>query len=243
MRIYLDANATTPVLPEVLAAMTPFFTERFGNPSSAHQGGQTTRAALERARNAVAQLLHCAASEILFTSGGTEGDNLALTGILQPFLDRREPAHLITSATEHHAVLHTAEALEHRGIEVTYLQPDCNGLLSPESLQAALQPHTRLVSLMLANNETGTVQPLGKLARLTKAHGALFHTDAVQAVGKLPLDLAGEFKNVDLLTLSGHKMYAPQGTGALFLRKGVPLTPLFHGGPPERQRRAGQRDP
>lgn len=243
MRIYLDANATTPVLPEVLAAMTPYFTERFGNPSSAHQGGQTTRAAVERARTAVAHLLNCTAKEIIFTSGGTEGDNLALTGILQPFLDttgdRRGPAHLITSAIEHHAVLNAAEALERRGIQVTYLKPDHNGLISPDDLHLSLQPHTRLVSLMLANNETGAIQPIGKLARLTKAHGALFHTDAVQAAGKLPLDLSGEFKNVDLLTLSGHKMYAPQGTGALFVRKGVQLTPLFHGGPHERQRRAG----
>lgn len=270
-RIYLDANATTPVLPEVLAAITPFFIERFGNPSSAHQGGQTTRAAVERARTQVAGLLNCAAKEIIFTSGGTEGDNLALTGILQPFLDRHEPGapgerpvlagekpgapgersllagvksgvkpvHLITSAIEHHAVLNAAEALERRGVDVTYLKPDRNGLLSPDDLHLALQPHTRLVSLMLANNETGAIQPIGKLARLTAAHGALFHTDAVQAAGKLPLDLTGEFKNVDLLTLSGHKMYAPGGVGALFVRGGTQLTPLFYGGPHERQRRAG----
>ncbi len=238
-RIYLDANATTPVLPEVLAALTPFFTERFGNPSSAHRGGQTTRAAVERARTQLAALLDCAAKEVIFTSGGTEGDNLALTGILQPYLDRREPVHLITSSIEHHAVLHAAEALECRGVEVTYLSPDNNGLLSPANLEEALQPHTRLVSLMLANNETGVIQPIGKLARVTKAHGALFHTDAVQAAGKLPLDLAGEFRSVDLLTLSGHKMYAPQGTGALFVRTGTQVTPLFHGGPHERQRRAG----
>ncbi len=238
-RIYLDANATTPVLPEVLAAMTPYFTERFGNPSSAHQGGQTTRAAVERARTAVAQLLNCAAKEIIFTSGGTEGDNLALTGIVQPFLDVREPAHLITSAIEHHAVLHAAEALERRGVEVTYLKPDCNGVVSADDLQASLRPHTRLVSVMLANNETGAIQPIGKLARITRTHGAVFHTDAVQGAGKLPLDLSGEFKNVDLLTISGHKMYAPQGTGLLFVRKGTSITPLFHGGPHERQRRAG----
>ncbi len=239
MRIYLDANATTPVLPEVVAAITPFFTERFGNPSSAHQGGQTTRAAVERARTSVAQLLHSMGREIIFTSGGTEGDNLAITGILQPYLDRREPVHLITSAIEHHAVLNAAEALERRGAEVTYLKPDSNGVVSADDLQQHLKPHTRLVSIMFANNETGAVQPVGKLARIAKAHGALFHTDAVQAAGKLALDLSGEFKNVDLLTLSGHKMYAPQGTGVLFVRKGVQLTPLFHGGPHERQRRAG----
>ncbi len=238
-RIYLDANATTPVLPEVLTAIIPFFTERFGNPSSAHQGGQTTRAAVERARTAVARLLSCAAKEIVFLSGGTESDNLALTGVLQPFLDRREPAHLITSAIEHHAVLHAAEALERRGVEVTYLQPDGDGLVSPRNLESALRPHTRLVSVMLANNETGVLQPVGRLARLTREHGALFHTDAVQAAGKLPLDLAGEFRDVDLLTLSGHKMYAPGGTGVLFVRGGVQLTPLAHGGPHERGRRAG----
>ncbi len=253
MRIYLDANATTPVLPEVLAAMQPFWAERFGNPSSAHAGGQGTRAAVERARSALAALLGCTPREIVFTSGGTEGDNLALAGVLLPLFDRHEPgcpsgrsllagaepAHLITSAIEHHAVLFTAEALERRGVEVTYLQPDRDCLISPEALEAALRPHTRLVSVMLANNETGAVQPVGKLARITKAHGALFHTDAVQAAGKLPIDLAGEFKNVDLLTLSGHKMYAPQGTGALFVRKGIQLQPLLHGGPQERQRRAG----
>lgn len=238
-RIYLDANATTPVLPEVLAAMTPYFTERFGNPSSAHRGGQTTRAAVERARASVAQLLHCTPKEIIFTSGGTEGDNLALAGTLQPYLDRGEPVHLITSAIEHHAVLHAAEALERRGVEVTWLRPDRNGLLSSDELERALRPHTRLVSVMLANNETGVIQPVGKLARVTKAHGAMFHTDAVQGAGKMAIDLSGEFKNVDLLTISGHKMYAPQGTGALFVRKGVQLSPLFHGGPHERQRRAG----
>ena len=238
-RIYLDANATTPVLPEVFEVMRPFFTERFGNPSSAHAGGQTTRSAVERARGAVAALLNCTAKEIVFTSGGTEADNLALGGVLQPFLDRREPAHLVTSAIEHHAVLFAAENLERRGVEVTYLRPNADGVVSAEDLQQALLPHTRLVSIMLANNETGAIQPVGKLARIAKAHGAVFHTDAVQAAGKLPIDLAAEFKNIDLLTISGHKMYAPQGTGALFVRKGVELAPLFHGGPQERQRRAG----
>ena len=239
MRIYLDANATTPVLPEVLAAMQPFWTERFGNPSSAHAGGQTTRSAVERARGAVAALLSCASREIVFTSGGTEGDNLALAGVLQPFLDRREPAHLITSAIEHHAVLFAAESLERRGVEVTYLRPNTDGIIPAEDLRQALRPHTRLVSVMLANNETGAIQPIAELARLAKTHGTLFHTDAVQAAGKLPIDLAGEFKDVDLLTISGHKMYAPQGTGVLFVRKGVELGPLFHGGSQERQRRAG----
>jgi cysteine desulfurase len=250
MRIDLDANATTPVLPEVFEAMRPFFAERHGNPSSAHQSGQRTRAAVEHARAAVASLLHCTPREIVFTSGGTESDNLALAGVLQPFLDRREPAHLITTQIEHHAVLFAAESLEKRGVEVTRLAPDRSGVIEPAALEAALRPHTKLVSIMLANNETGAIQPVGKLARLAKAYAEknsstiLFHTDAVQAAAKLPLDLggpdlSGEFKNVDLLSISGHKMYAPQGTGALFVRKGFELAPLFYGGPHERQRRAG----
>jgi cysteine desulfurase len=247
MRIDLDANATTPVLPQVLEAMQPFWQERYGNPSSAHQSGQRTRAAVEHARTAVASLLHSAPKEIVFTSGGTESDNLALSGVLQPWLDWRssgnngqhEPAHLITTKIEHHAVLFAAESLERRGIEVTYLTPDSNGVVSPAEFEAALRPHTKLVSVMLANNETGAIQPVGKIARVAKAHGAIVHTDAVQAGGKLPLDLSGELKNVDLLSISGHKMYAPQGTGALFVRKGIELAPLFLGGPHERQRRAG----
>ena len=240
-RIYLDANATTPVLPEVLDAMRPYWLEAFGNPSSAHHSGQRARSAVEKARSAVAELLHCAPKEIVFTSGGTESDNLALSGVLQPYLDRREPAHLITTQIEHHAVLYAAESLERRGIEVTYLAPTTEGIVDPAAFEAALRPHTRLVSVMLANNETGAIQPIGKLARIAKNHNSdiLFHTDAVQAAAKLPIDLSGEFKNVDLLSLTGHKMYAPQGTGVLFVRSGVTLAPLFLGGPHERQRRAG----
>ena len=240
-RIYLDANATTPVLPDVFDAMRPFWLEAFGNPSSAHHSGQRTRSAVEHARTSVARLLNCAAKEIVFTSGGTESDNLALSGILQAFLDRHEPAHLITTQIEHHAVLYAAEALEKRGIEVTYLSPTRDGIIDPAAFEAALRPHTRLVSIMLANNETGAIQPIGKLARIAKAHNPaiLFHTDAVQAAAKLPLDLTLDLKNIDLLAISGHKMYAPQGTGVLFVRSGVHLTPLFHGGPHERQRRAG----
>jgi len=244
-RIYLDANATTPVLPDVVEAMRPFWSESFGNPSSAHHSGQRTRSAVEHARASVAKLLNCTAKELVFTSGGTESDNLALSGVLQPFLDSKEPAHLITTQIEHHAVLYAAESLERRGLEVTYLTPTCDGLVDPTALEAALKPHTKLVSVMLANNETGAIQPVGKIARLTKAFAErnatqiLVHTDAVQAAAKLPIDLIGEFKNVDLLSLSGHKMYAPQGTGVLFVRKGIQLAPLFHGGPHERQRRAG----
>jgi cysteine desulfurase len=239
MRIYLDANATTPVLPEVIEAMHPFWTQSFGNPSSAHQSGQRTRSAVERARASVAALLHCSPKEIVFTSGGTESNNLALTGVLQTFLDTREPAHLITTQIEHHAVLYAAQSLERRGLEVTYLAPTASGVIDPAALKAAIKPHTKLVSIMLANNETGAIQPVGKIARIAKEHNIPVHTDAVQAAGKLPLDLSGEFKNVDLLSISGHKMYAPQGSGVLFVRKGLSLSPLFHGGPQERQRRAG----
>jgi cysteine desulfurase len=240
-RIYLDANATTPVLPEVVEAMRPFLAESFGNPSSAHLHGQQARSAVEHARTQIAHLLHATNKEIVFTSGGTEADNLALTGILQNFLDSREPTHLVTTQIEHHAVLYAAEAMEKRGIEVTYLKPNPDGLIDPDAFEAALRPHTRLVSIMLANNETGAIQPIGKLARIAKAHNPalVFHTDAVQAAAKLPLDLSAEFKNVDLLSLSGHKMYAPLGTGVLFVRKGIQLAPLFYGGPHERQRRAG----
>ena len=239
-RIDLDANATTPVLPEVLAAMEPLWREG-GNPSSAHAGGQRTRAAVERARAQVARMLNATAKEIVFTSGGTEADNLALTGVLQPFLDRGETVHMVTTSIEHHAVLFAAEALERRGVAVTFVAPGANGVVSAEAVEAAVRTDTKLVSVMLANNETGVLQPVGKIARLVKAKapGVVVHMDAVQGAGKLPLDVAGEFKNVDLLAVSGHKMYAPQGTGALFVRKGVQLAPLLHGGPQERQRRAG----
>jgi cysteine desulfurase len=243
-RIYLDANATTPVLPEVVEAMLPYFTAGSGNPSSAHQSGQRTRAAVERARTAVASLLNCSTKEIVFTSGGTESDNLAITGVLQPYLESKEgnsPAHLITTQIEHHAVLYAAESLEKRGVRITYLAPAPDGVIDLAALEAALTPDTKLVSVMLANNETGALQPVGKLARIVKAFNpaTVFHTDAVQAAAKLPLDLSGEFKNVDLLSISGHKMYAPQGTGVLFVRSGIQLTPLQYGGPQERQRRAG----
>src|SRR5580700_3901307 len=175
-RIYLDANATTPVLPEVVEAMRPFFAESFGNPSSAHFHGQHARSAVERARARVATLLHATPKEIVFTSGGTEADNLALTGVLQPLLDsrssgetaKRQPAHLITSQIEHHAVLYTAESLQRRGIQLTTLAPNADGVIDPAAFEAALTPQTELVSIMLANNETGAIQPVGKLARIAK---------------------------------------------------------------------------
>ena len=232
-RIYLDANATTPLLPEVFGAMCPYLLESFGNASSTHQAGQHARAAVDYARDAVARLLGARAAEIIFTAGGTESDNLALFGTLAP------GDHLITTTTEHHAVLHAAHALEQRGVALTLLGCDSRGLIDPDNLQQALRPETRLVSVLFANNETGVIQPIAQLAALAKAHGALFHTDAVQAAGKLPIDLAGELKDVDLLSLAGHKMYAPQGVGVLFLRRKTRLQPMLHGGAHERQRRAG----
>jgi len=240
-RIDLDANATTPVAPEVFEAMRPYFLEAHGNPSSTHVAGQRTRAAVDRARQQVAKLLHCVTKEIIFTSGGTESDNLALRGVLEPFLDRRLDAHLVTTLIEHHAVLYAAEALHRRRIGLTCIAPTHDGVIDTAAFEAALTPKTVMVSLMLANNETGAIQPVGKLARIAKQYNPaiLVHTDAVQAAGKLPLDMSGEFKNVDLLSLSGHKMYAPQGTGVLFVREGINVAPLFHGGPHERQRRAG----
>jgi cysteine desulfurase len=236
----MDANATTPLLPEVFEAMRPFFLEHYGNASSIHQQGQYARAAVDHARAAIARLLRCRTSEIVFTSGGTESDNLALFGVL-PTEPTAKPAHLITTSIEHDAVLHAAESLATRGIEVTFLPctPQC--LIEPAALQAALRPNTKLVSVMLANNETGVIQPIAELAAIAHAAGALFHTDAVQAAGKLPIDLSpkGPFKDVDLLTLSGHKIYGPKGIGVLFVRRNVRLSPMLHGGTHERQRRAG----
>ena len=250
-RIYMDANATTPLLPEVFEAMRPFFLEHYGNASSIHQQGQYARAAVDHARDEIARLLHCRSSEIVFTSGGTESDNLALFGTLEHATT--DPVHLITTSIEHHAVLHAAEAIAKSSaalngtkalsqrIEVTFLPCTPQGLIEPATLQAAIRPNTKLVSIMFANNETGVIQPIAELAAIAHAAGALFHTDAVQATGKLPLDLSpkGPLKDVDLLTLSGHKIYAPKGIGVLFVRRSVRLAPMLHGGTHERQRRAG----
>ena len=230
-RIYMDANATTPLLPEVLEAMRPFWIAEFGNASSIHQQGQHARAAVDRARESLAALLNCRAAEIVFTSGGTESDNMALFGVVSP------GDHLITSAIEHHAVLHAAEALAERGVEVTFLPCTAQGLIEVRALEAAMRPTTKLVSVMLANNETGVIQPVRALADVTHAAGALFHTDAVQGAGKLPLDV--QKLGCDLLSISGHKMYAPQGTGVLFVRRNVRLRSMFFGGLHERGRRPG----
>jgi cysteine desulfurase len=230
-RIYLDNNATTPVLPEVFEAMRPYFGEHFGNASSIHHHGQETRAAVERARDGVASLLGCRAAEVVFTSGGTEGDNLAIAGLASA------GDHIITSSIEHHAVLLTSKHLEEAGCDVTYVPVDARGLVDPEDVRRALRPNTKLISIMMANNETGVLQPVEEIGKIAAEADIYFHTDAVQAAGKVPLDV--NRIGCDALSISGHKMHAPQGVGALYLRKGTGLQPLFYGGSHERSRRAG----
>src|SRR5882724_5422961 len=230
-RVYLDNNATTPVLPEIIEAMRPYFGEHFGNASSIHHHGQETRAAVERARESVADLLGCRASEIVFTSGGTEGDNLAIFGLARP------GDHIITSTIEHHAVLNSCKHLESTGIEVTYVPVDGRGLVDPDDVRRAVRPSTRLITVMMANNETGVIQPVKEIGEIAAEADIFFHTDAVQAAGKVPLDV--NHIACDLLSISGHKMHAPQGVGALYVRKGTLLQPMMHGGRHERSRRAG----
>jgi cysteine desulfurase len=230
-RFYLDNNATTPVLPEVFEAMRPYFSERFGNASSIHHHGQDTRAAVEQARDSVAALLGCRASEIIFTCGGTESDNLAIAGLTAP------GDHVITSGVEHHAVLHAVKHLEKTGCEITFLPVDGRGLVDPDDVRRALRPNTRLISIMMANNETGVLQPVEEIGEIAAEADLFFHTDAVQAAAKIPIDVA--HIGCDALSISGHKFHAPQGVGALYLRKGTRLQPLFHGGRHERSRRAG----
>lgn len=227
----MDANATTPLLPEVLEAMRPYMLDHFGNASSIHQQGQQARAAVEQARETVADMLHCRPAEIVFTSGGTEADNMALFGLVKP------GDHVVTSAIEHHAVLNSAEQLQERGVEVTFVRVSPKGVVDPDDLRRALKPNTKLISVMMANNETGVIQPVEEIGKIAAEADVYFHTDAVQAAGKLPLDVRSI--GCDLLSISGHKMHAPQGTGILFVRRGTQIEPLFFGGPHERQRRAG----
>jgi cysteine desulfurase len=234
-RVYLDNNATTPLAPEVFEAMKPYWLEDYGNASSIHWYGQRAKAAMETAREQVARLLNARPGEIVFTSGGTEADNAALVGVVEAA--RAETKHIITTAIEHHAVLHTAQALEKRGVSVTYVRVGSSGVVDPADIARAIRPETVLISVMHANNELGTIQPLEEIGRLARQHDIYFHTDAVQSVGKIPVDV--EKLDVDLLSLSAHKLYGPKGVGALYIRKGTVLRPLLHGGHHERDRRPG----
>src|ERR1700733_13156744 len=227
----MDANATTPLLPEVLEAMRPFLLEQFGNASSIHQEGQQARSAVEHARGSVARMLGCRPAEIVFTSGGTESDNLAVFGSVRP------GDHVITSTIEHPAVLQAVHRLGERGCEVTLVPVDGRGVVNPADVHRALRPNTRLISVMMANNETGVVQPVEEIGRIAAEAEVRFHVDAVQAAGKIPINV--DSIGCQLLSISGHKMHGPQGTGALFVRRGTRLEPLSAGGAHERQRRAG----
>ncbi len=233
-RIYLDYAATTPMHPEVVKSMLPYFTDAFGNPSSIHSYGQEAKGAIEEARVKVADLIGARGEEIIFTSGGTEADNFALKGVA--FANESKGNHIITSSIEHHAVIETCKFLERRGFRVTYLPVDEYGLVDPGDVRKAITDNTILISVMQANNEMGTIEPIAEIGKIAREAGIYFHTDAVQTVGHIPVDI-NELE-VDLLSMSAHKVYGPKGVGALYIRKGTKLIPFMHGGDQERRRRA-----
>jgi cysteine desulfurase len=232
-RVYLDHNASTPVHPDVLAAMMPFFSEQYGNPSSIHSFGREARDAVETAREEIARFLGVSAEETVFTSGGTEADNLAVKGVAWA----RGTGHIITSRVEHHAVLRTCQALERVGFAVTYLGVDQHGMVDPDEVRQAIRPDTILVTIMFANSEVGTIMPIDAIGRVTRERGIPLHVDGVQAFGKIPFSLRG--LGIDLLSCSSHKIYGPKGIGALYVRKGTKMVSIQHGGDHERRRRAG----
>src|SRR6476661_1886164 len=232
-QVYLDHNASTPVHPEVVAAMLPYFSERFGNPSSVHGFGREAREGLETAREQVAHFLRVGKEEVVFTSGGTESDNMAVKGVAMA----RRQGHIITSRIEHHAVLRAVQTLESQGFPATYLDVDGHGQVDPDALRRAIRPDTILITIMHANSEIGTIQPARELGAIAREHNIPFHMDAVQTFGKVPIDL--DAFNIDMLSFSGHKIYGPKGVAGLYIRKGTKMVSIQHGGEHERRRRAG----